>query len=185
MIAPVEYDDPPFPSSSEHFSGGPLFFFSKIIEMTPASKQKRTTEKEGKVYISFCEVRYNTLEFNSPPKKSTVDKLNYLQFTFWETFSMPLPFSLLKLSIITNTAVTAKLEIIFFGDPPFTPNIFCLPPPPTLRWKMNGPQKRWSEWYFRFNFNLGPVNIELGDPGRWRHPTFDVNVIKLKWEIIS
>ena len=43
-----------------------------------------------------------------------------------------------------------------------------------------GLKKRRSEWYFRFNFNLGPVNIELGDPGRWRHPTFDVNVIKLK-----
>ena len=79
MTAPVEYDDPPFPSSSENFSGGPLFFFSKIIEMTPASKKKRTTEKEGKISISFCEVRYNTLEFNSPPKKSTFDKLNYLQ----------------------------------------------------------------------------------------------------------
>ena len=35
----------------------------------------------------------------------------------------------------------------FFGDPPLHP-IFFACPPPTPWWKMNGPQKRWSDGIF-------------------------------------
>ena len=127
MTAPVEYDDPPFPSSSENFSGGPLFFFSKIIEMTPASKKKRTTEKEGKVSISFCEVRYNTLEFNSPPKKVNIwqIKLSAIK-AMWSSANSLFGrrFRCLLLAIIKrkNSLVIPLYTQYFLPAPPPTPD---------------------------------------------------------------
>ena len=109
--------------------------------------------------LSFCELRYSSLEFNAniwqTIKRVAIRVMNFAagEFTFWVTSSMPLLSSLLsQMSSLQN------LKEFFWGrglPSPFTPNIFSLPSPlkpyitcppsnPTSAPPPQLPDKKWT-----------------------------------------
>ena len=84
-------------------------FFVHFFTVTTQLRRKTHVNTRQRFSFSFCELRCGPLQFNSRRKSQTFDKWKELQqqrwsmkqhyFTFWMTFSLPLPSSLLTLSI--------------------------------------------------------------------------------------
>ena len=91
---------------NNNFARTPRFF---VHFFAVTAQLRRKTYGNTTISFSFCELRCGPLQFNSWRKSQTFDKWKELQqqrwslkqryFTFWVTFSLPLPSSLLTLSI--------------------------------------------------------------------------------------